>query len=60
MLESQIPPSRSAAILTIHEAPRMTTAGRRRIAKWIRFQANYFELHGKQYSKRFIARYLYR
>jgi hypothetical protein len=50
---------KSAAIVTIKEADRMTPAGRRRVAKWLRAQADMLVKEGKNYSPRFTGRYLY-
>lgn len=50
---------KSAAIITVHDAENMTAKGRRDIAKWMRRQADFLEQHGKEFSKRFTARYLY-
>ena len=52
--------SKSAAIITIHRASAMNIRGRKRIADWMRRQANLLERHADQLSKRFTARYLYR
>lgn len=49
-----------AAILTIFDAPSMTKRGRRRIAMWLRKQAEFVEHEGHVYAKRFTARYLYK
>jgi hypothetical protein len=51
---------KSAAIITIKDAPEMTRRGRREIAKWMRRQADFLESDGTAFSKRFTARYLYR
>jgi len=51
---------KSAAILTIKRAARMTPRGRKDIAAWLRRQASFLEKHAKEYSERFTARYLYR
>ena len=52
---------KSAAILTIKEAGRMSKRGRQDIAAWLRRQAAYFLRYGDKYSEtRFTARYLYR
>jgi hypothetical protein len=51
---------KSAAIVTIKDAPNMTPAGRKRIAQWLRRQASFLERHAKELSPRFVARYLYR
>jgi hypothetical protein len=50
---------KSAAIVTIHKAANMTPAGRKRIAKWIRKQADFLEQNAKELSPRYTARYLY-
>lgn len=50
----------SAAILTIKEADKMTKPGRKAIAAWLRKQADFFQKHGDQYSRKYTARYLYR
>jgi hypothetical protein len=51
---------KSAAILTIKDAERMTKKGRKEIATWLRRQAEWLTKHGDNYSKGFRARYLYR
>jgi hypothetical protein len=48
-----------AAIVTIHDAPRMTNAGRKRIAKWLRSRADLLEKHGDLMAKRCVMRWLY-
>jgi len=50
---------KSAAIITIHDAPNMTRRGRKHIAAWLRRQAEFLEQDGDKFSKRFTARYLY-
>ena len=50
---------KSAAILTIHHAARMTPRGRKVIAHWLRRQAGLLERHADQYAGRYTARYLY-
>jgi hypothetical protein len=57
---SKKPVEKSAAIITIKDAPEMTKRGRRQIAEWMRKQADFLEFEGKAFSKRFTARYLYR
>lgn len=53
--------TKSAAIVTIHAAPKMTPKGRRQIAAWLRRQADMLVKEGKNYTEtRFTARYLYR
>ena len=51
---------KSAAILTIRDAPTMGERGRKAIAAWLRRQAGFLERHAKELSPRFRARYLYR
>lgn len=51
---------KSAAILTLKDAPKMTKRGRKEIASWLRRQARFLESHGTQLAGRFIARYRYR
>lgn len=48
-----------AATLTIHKAAEMTEHGRLQVAKWIVRCAKDFDRLGKNYSKRFTARYRY-
>lgn len=55
-----MPADKSAAIVTIKEADKMTAKGRKAIAAWLRRQAAFLEKHGNEYSARFTARYLYR
>lgn len=50
---------KSAAIVTIYDADKMTAAGRKRIADWLRNHADWLLEHGKDYSPRFRGRYLY-
>ena len=51
--------TKSAAIVTIKDAARMTPKGRRDIARWLRRQAHFLEKYAKELSPRFTARYLY-
>lgn len=52
---------KSAAILTIKGAGRMSPKGRKAIVAWLRRQASFLAQHSKDYSTgRFTARYLYR
>ncbi len=53
-------PEKSAAVLTIKDAPAMTKRGRKQIADWLRKQADWLEKDGAVYADRFRARYLYR
>lgn len=50
---------KSAAIVTIRDAGKMTPKGRRAVAKWLRQHAEMLTKHGRNYSKRFTGRYLY-
>lgn len=50
---------KSAAVLTIKDPTKMTKAGRRLIAGWLRRQARHFIAKGDRYAKGFRARYLY-
>jgi len=51
---------KSAAVLTIRDAPQMTSRGQKDIAKWLRRQADFLETNAKDLSSTFRARYLYR
>lgn len=51
--------TKSAAIVTIREAERMTPRGRRDIAEWLRRQARALIKDGPLYARRFTARYIY-
>lgn len=51
---------KSAAIVTIYDAPRMTAKGRRQVAAWLRRHADILVKDGKDYTNgRFTGRYLY-
>lgn len=50
---------KSAAVLTVFDAHKMTPAGRKRIAKWLRSHADMLVGEGKNYAPRFRGRYLY-
>ena len=50
---------KSAAIVTIFDAPSMTKKGKREIANWLRKHAKWLEEDGDKYSKLFRGRYLY-
>lgn len=52
-------PKNAAAILTIWEASNMSDKGKKAIAEWLRQQAKNLLKDGKNYSKRFTARYMY-
>lgn len=51
---------KSAAVLTVFDAPKMTKRGRKQIAAWLRKQAEFMEQYGPELADRFTARYLYR
>lgn len=51
--------NKSAAIVTIHDAPRMHRKGRKSIAAWLRRQAAFLENNADQLASRYTARYLY-
>lgn len=52
---------KTAAVLTINNAPDMDLAGRKMVAKALRHQINMFvEFGDKAYSKRFCYKYLYK
>lgn len=49
---------KSAAVLTINEAPKMNARGRQQIARWLHKQADMLVIDGKLYApKVFTARY---
>jgi hypothetical protein len=50
---------RVAASLFIYDAAKMSPAGRRRIARWLKRQMEFVLKFPKQLSPRFRARYLY-
>jgi hypothetical protein len=52
---------KSAAVLTIKDAGKMTPSGARAVANWLRKQAGYLERANerKALSDRYRARYLY-
>jgi hypothetical protein len=52
--------SKSAAIVTIKDASKMSASGRKAVAAWLRRQASFLLSHSKQLSPRFTARYLYK
>lgn len=49
---------KSAAVLTIKDAQKMTPKDRREIAAWLQMHAKYLVEHGREYSPRFTGRYL--
>lgn len=51
---------KSAAVLTIIDAPNMTPSGLKSIAKWLHDQAHALAREGKLYGPRMTTRYLYR
>lgn len=52
--------TKSAAVVTIKDAGKMTLKGRREVGAWLRRCADGLEKDGKVYASRFTARYLYR
>jgi phage antirepressor YoqD-like protein len=56
--KKELPP-KSAAIVTIFDGAKMTKAGRKRIAKWLRSRADLLEKHGDLLAPRFVSRWLY-
>ena len=50
----------AAAVFTIHDASSMTPKERRELATWLRDHADMLVRDGKNYSKRFTGRYMYR
>ena len=55
-----MPKDKSAAVLTIKDAPKMSEKGRKAIALWLRRQAGFLLKHNKQLANRYTARYLYK
>ena len=53
------PKEKAAAVLTVLDADKMTAAGRKRIAAWLRSQADMITAEGDNYAPRFRGRYLY-
>lgn len=51
---------KSAAILTVFDAAKMTPAGRKNIAKWLIQQAEFVLMDGKYFTRRYTGRYMYR
>ncbi len=51
--------TRTAAVITVHDASNMTQKGRHRIAEWMFRQAYFLMYHSKELAKRYTARYLY-
>lgn len=51
---------KAAAVLTIHDAARMTPKVRASVVQWLTKQAILLDQHSEQLSKRYTARYLYR
>lgn len=50
---------KAAAVLTVVDAGKMTAAGRKRIAAWLRSHAEMIIAEGDNYAPRFRGRYLY-
>lgn len=51
--------TKSAAIITIRDAAKMSKKGKRDIVAWMRRQAEFLEKHNDELSSRYTARYLY-
>lgn len=51
--------TKTAAIVTINDSSKMAKKDRKRIAKWLRSRADWFEKHGDLASDRFVQRYIY-
>ncbi len=51
--------TKSAAVLTIFNAAKMTPSGRRNVAKWLDKQKQILLHDSASLSKRYTARYLY-
>ncbi len=52
--------TQTAAIITVYGAPKMSYAGRRRVASWMRRQAEFLLKHGRELTPtRYTAKYLY-
>ena len=51
---------KSAATLTIHRAQDMDRNGRRRVARWIKQQADLLLKDWNELAPRYTAKYLYR
>ena len=51
--------TKSAAIVTIYDAPSMSKRGRKSIAKWLRQRADIIEKEADALAPRFTSRYIY-
>lgn len=51
---------KSAAVITIKDAGKMTKKGRREVAAWLRKTADTLVKYGDELAPTFRARYLYR
>ena len=51
--------TKSAAVLTIFDAPKMNLRGRRLISEWLKRQAKMLVKDGDKFSARYTGRYLY-
>jgi hypothetical protein len=58
-MPKKTPKYKSAAVVTIHDAPNMSKRGKSQIAYWLRRQADMLEREGHNLAKRFTARYQY-
>lgn len=50
---------KSAAILTVFDAAKMSAKGRRDIIRWLERQADTLKYHHNELANRWTARYLY-
>jgi hypothetical protein len=51
---------KSAAVLTIYDAGKMTSRGKHEVSEWLREHANDLEIEGNSYSPLFRGRFQYR
>ena len=51
---------KTAAIVTINLANKMTPKGRKQIANWLRSRADLLVKHGDLMANRFTSRYIYK
>jgi len=51
--------TKTAAIVTIKKASKMSPLGRQEIARWLRNQAKWLVKHGPEYCDTFHAKYYY-
>ena len=51
---------KSAAVITVRDASKMTKRGKKQVAAWMRKHADMLEVEGHNYSRRFTGRYIIR